>query len=192
MSNPTAPRFLPPGSVFAIAIVTLFAWHASAHASITIHDTPSTLPSVTIGGIEYDVTVDWGSVGDSSLASGLSQADNRAAMNQIYSWDWKKDSGPERKRYTLFFGDTPQVAGGGMEIDGFIEWDYDSSHDLGMLKDNDYYGSVSVTETSSRNPKFGSVHFSEATAAVPEPSTLIIWSLLGLCGIGYGWKRRKA
>lgn len=28
--------------------------------------------------------------------------------------------------------------------------------------------------------------------AVPEPSTLAIWSLLALCGIGYGWRRRKA
>lgn len=29
------------------------------------------------------------------------------------------------------------------------------------------------------------------TNPVPEPSTLAIWSLLALCGIGYGWRRRK-
>ncbi len=27
--------------------------------------------------------------------------------------------------------------------------------------------------------------------AVPEPSTLAIWSLLALCGIGIGWRRRR-
>lgn len=26
---------------------------------------------------------------------------------------------------------------------------------------------------------------------VPEPATLIVWSLLGLCGMGVGWRRRK-
>jgi hypothetical protein len=25
----------------------------------------------------------------------------------------------------------------------------------------------------------------------PEPSTLIVWSLLGICGLGYGWWRRR-
>ena len=30
------------------------------------------------------------------------------------------------------------------------------------------------------------------TNPAPEPTTLIIWSLLGLCGITYGWRRRKA
>ena len=30
------------------------------------------------------------------------------------------------------------------------------------------------------------------SGGVPEPSTLAIWSLLALCGIGYGWRRRKA
>jgi hypothetical protein len=29
--------------------------------------------------------------------------------------------------------------------------------------------------------------------AIPEPSTIAIWSLLGLAGLGYGWrKKRKA
>ena len=32
-----------------------------------------------------------------------------------------------------------------------------------------------------------------ATASIPEPSTLIIWSLLGGLGIAFGyWRRRKA
>ena len=34
--------------------------------------------------------------------------------------------------------------------------------------------------------------FRVASAAVPEPSTLIIWSLLDTLGIIYGWRRRKA
>ena len=28
-------------------------------------------------------------------------------------------------------------------------------------------------------------------APIPEPSTLAIWSLLGLCGVGIGWYRRR-
>jgi len=28
-------------------------------------------------------------------------------------------------------------------------------------------------------------------STIPEPSTLIIWSLLGVCGMGVGWWRRK-
>jgi hypothetical protein len=27
---------------------------------------------------------------------------------------------------------------------------------------------------------------------IPEPSTFAIWSLLGLAGLGYGWRRRRA
>ena len=34
--------------------------------------------------------------------------------------------------------------------------------------------------------------YAEADHITPEPSTLAIWSLLALCGIGYGWRRRKA
>ena len=26
---------------------------------------------------------------------------------------------------------------------------------------------------------------------VPEPSSLIVWSVIGLCGIGFGWRRRR-
>ena len=33
--------------------------------------------------------------------------------------------------------------------------------------------------------------FGPSTPPVPEPSTLAIWSLLGLCGIGIGWYRRR-
>ena len=28
--------------------------------------------------------------------------------------------------------------------------------------------------------------------SIPEPSTILIWSLLGIIGIAYGWRRRKA
>jgi len=33
--------------------------------------------------------------------------------------------------------------------------------------------------------------FHIATECIPEPSTLVIWSLLALCGIGIGWRRRR-
>jgi len=34
------------------------------------------------------------------------------------------------------------------------------------------------------------VRYAAATAAVPEPASLIVWSLLGAIGIGAGWRRR--
>ncbi len=34
--------------------------------------------------------------------------------------------------------------------------------------------------------------WNEAVPQVPEPSTLIIWSLLGTLGIAYGWRRRQS
>jgi hypothetical protein len=37
-----------------------------------------------------------------------------------------------------------------------------------------------------------SVQFADLGAAVPEPTTLIIWSLLGAIAIVVGWRRRKA
>lgn len=33
--------------------------------------------------------------------------------------------------------------------------------------------------------------FHIATECIPEPSTLVIWSLLALCSIGIGWRRRR-
>lgn len=29
------------------------------------------------------------------------------------------------------------------------------------------------------------------STVIPEPTTLAIWSLLGICGIGFGWRRRR-
>jgi hypothetical protein len=29
-------------------------------------------------------------------------------------------------------------------------------------------------------------------STVSEPATIAIWSLLGLAGLGYGWRKRKA
>jgi hypothetical protein len=45
------------------------------------------------------------------------------------------------------------------------------------------YGGLSVTFTPPPSESFESI--------IPEPSTLAIWSLLGLCGIGFGWRRRR-
>jgi hypothetical protein len=29
------------------------------------------------------------------------------------------------------------------------------------------------------------------SVVVPEPSTVAIWSLLGLAGLGYGWRKKR-
>lgn len=55
---------------------------------------------------------------------------------------------------------------------------------------NDYYHSPSA----AINPVVALgyiVEFDTEPDVVPEPSTLAIWSLLALCGIGYGRRRRK-
>jgi len=38
----------------------------------------------------------------------------------------------------------------------------------------------------------GSINVGNGAGAVPEPATLIIWSLLGTLAITVGWRRRKA
>lgn len=50
----------------------------------------------------------------------------------------------------------------------------------------DRTGTLGVGFAGATSPEFTS-----APAPVPEPSTLAIWSLLGLCGIGFGWRRRR-
>ena len=47
------------------------------------------------------------------------------------------------------------------------------------------------------DPQSGTVYAEFSLAApngaapVPEPATLAIWALLGVCGMGVGWGRRK-
>ena len=38
-----------------------------------------------------------------------------------------------------------------------------------------------------------STTFDDVTATVPEPATIIVWSLLGLTAAGFGlWRRKRA
>jgi uncharacterized protein DUF4082 len=55
------------------------------------------------------------------------------------------------------------------------------------------FGDVFPANSSSTFIRAVGANFKfEAAAPVPEPSTLAIWSLLGLCGIGIAWRRGKA
>ena len=54
------------------------------------------------------------------------------------------------------------------------------------------YRDAGVVEPGHSASEVGDVGFRVASVfAIPEPSTLIIWSLLGTLGIGLGWWRRK-
>ena len=48
-------------------------------------------------------------------------------------------------------------------------------------------------EVSTLNRSVGIAGIEQGFAlyTVPEPVTLAIWSLLGICGIGFGWRRRR-
>ncbi len=54
-----------------------------------------------------------------------------------------------------------------------------------------------LNDTASNGPQGVQLYVNEinylegGTASVPEPCTLAIWSLLGVCGMGFGWRRRK-
>jgi len=62
-----------------------------------------------------------------------------------------------------FYVKSPVVEGSYQKLDGGASWQY---------VDADRYVEMDV-------------------APIPEPSTLIVWSLLGASGIGFGWRRRK-
>ena len=56
---------------------------------------------------------------------------------------------------------------------------------------DDLTDSVSPVPGSNNGIVWENIFHYAAPPPVPEPSTLAIWSLFALCGIGYGWRRRK-
>ena len=64
---------------------------------------------------------------------------------------------------------------------------------------SDYSDNLAASTRSYSNPTreiysigFRVASIEAAPGAVPEPSTLIIWSILATCGFGFGWRSRHA
>jgi hypothetical protein len=56
---------------------------------------------------------------------------------------------------------------------------------------NPYAGGMAFDEGNLSRPEYDFVFSEGLHGVIPEPSTLVIWSLLGICGIGIGWRRRR-
>jgi hypothetical protein len=70
------------------------------------------------------------------------------------------------------------------EVTGFLP-PWDESGQYTLIGDGESFGTW---------PMYGSmydVRIYEGDAAIPEPSTLVIWSLLGSVGVAVGWWRRR-
>ena len=77
-----------------------------------------------------------------------------------------------------------------------------SSNLLGVANSGTWIGSpyrqlridapgIASFEAYHMGSEFGILYDDLEFAPIPEPSTLAIWSLLALCGIGIGWRRRR-
>jgi hypothetical protein len=63
--------------------------------------------------------------------------------------------------------------------------------DYGNKHDPNYY--LTFTLTTPITLQAGEYWFSHDATIIPEPATIVVWSLLGLVAVGYGaWRRRRA
>jgi len=92
---------------------------------------------------------------------------------------WDKDGGTGGvDRWTAFYA-TSDPSNGGWTQNGIYNGDYNFSR-LGLfLKGNN---------ATARAANFD---YAALSVVVPEPSTLLVWSLLAGLGVGLGWRRRK-
>jgi len=60
--------------------------------------------------------------------------------------------------------------------------------DSGQITIN--FGNFIVQEGEVATLEF-SISSSDATGVIPEPATFATWSILGICSIGYHWRRRR-
>jgi len=53
------------------------------------------------------------------------------------------------------------------------------------------YTATDFKALSGSVPPDGALYWNDVAAVVPEPATLVIWSLLAGLGVGLGWRRRR-
>ena len=63
-----------------------------------------------------------------------------------------------------------------------------NSHSIGLDYACDYVDKLKI---GTSNTYGADAYIDQISARVPEPSTLAIWSVLALCGIAIGWRRRR-
>ncbi len=195
-------------------IVSSLAFAATAKASITVYDythtgaigeDPFVTASVTLSGpAPVSTTLTALAVGDSLTMTGSSYW---SASRPFLS-----SASADTTWFSMTFDATGAVTEWSIALRGDVvdgpepELFETTSNCIPNLPDNPYFdattiddndgvpfdnyvsGSHSVTQS---NPDPIGVWTISEPAAVPEPSTLVVWSLLGICGIGFGWRRRR-
>ena len=87
----------------------------------------------------------------------------------------------------------PNGTGTSLGSDGPPAYNFQPNHllYLGVVSSAGDIRSLRLTDPGSLGDEIGVDDIRFATGAIPEPSTLIIWSLLGTLAIGIGWWRKR-
>jgi hypothetical protein len=81
------------------------------------------------------------------------------------------------------------------EIDTFLDVNVAAPfYGMKWLPFNDipeFYGPSTVVDSGTLKVIFLNVNGTVGDGVVPEPASVAVWSLLGIIGIGYGWRRKR-
>jgi hypothetical protein len=73
----------------------------------------------------------------------------------------------------------------GTIVNGFVGRDPDGNYYDGLIDD------FAVWDEALAPQYIKALAGTASPLSIPEPSTILIWSLLALLGIGVGWRRRR-
>ena len=155
-------------------------------------------PSASLGQLGYQartyIQMD-GRINSTITATGFDGWTTNAGSIGILSttgsggfWHWKTNSGS----FTLMYFDENSLSGTtGVDLKFTMSSDWSLTTGI-----NTSYSSLGLTEGSrykiSWDTDFIEFYVGDSEAnPVPEPATVVVWSVLGLCGVGYGLRRKK-
>ena len=207
------------GLALVVLVTVSFVSVTNVQAALSVIDPDFWSDGTNISSLTPGVTLsNSGSLGDGdvyAITSGTSEPVSPSTGGLVFGWNptstdrhlWAFES------VTLFRAD---FAAGVDEV--YIDFLGNNSSDVGVMRAYDAgasllesYFSPSIglggvhTLTINRGGAFDIAYITASgfsadnggldnlrySGPIPEPSTLAIWSLLALCGIGYGWRRRK-
>ncbi len=103
-----------------------------------------------------------------------------------------RDTGSPSVSWTSDVSTTPVVY---TNFTGETDFDFDDPLMFHLLNSSDYSGDLQVTANQFQFTDIGSgvggINYNVQFAAVPEPTSVAIWSLLGLGLAGYGYYRHR-
>ncbi len=181
---------LPTGETVANALATVHERSGSAHAESWTRGTGSGNPVFSFD-LGSDMLIDsillWqygnGSPGNSTRDFELIFHED--AEGDVFSF--ASDAGTEASEFT---GTMDAALPGTTANNVAQQFNFapETARYVGLRIANNYLG---LESPGGDRYGLGEVRFTEAAAPVPEPASIAIWSILGLCLAGYGYRRRR-